>query len=47
MVYMGKDTKGRLRWNTMGEVKRGLNVTYPSADNQRVKAVIRLKRVKP
>lgn len=46
MVYSGIDSKGRLRWDTMGKTKRGLNVLYPSADNKKVMAVVRLKGVK-
>lgn len=44
MVYMGKDSKGRPRYNTMGH-KRGLNVLYPSYANRKINMVVRLKKV--
>lgn len=45
MVYMGMDSKGRARWNTMGSKKRGLSILYPIADKRKVRAIIRLKKV--
>lgn len=46
MIYAGTDKKGRMRWNTMGKSKRGMNVIYPYFDSKRVMAIIRLKGVK-
>ena len=45
MVYMGKDSKGRPRYNTMGH-KRGLNVLYPSYANRKINMVVRIKKIK-
>lgn len=43
MVYMGKDSKGRPRYNTMGH-RRGLRVTYPSYAPRKINMVVRLKK---
>lgn len=45
MVYMGKDSKGRPRYNTMGH-KRGLNVLYPNYANRKINMVVRIKKIK-
>lgn len=44
MVYMGKDSKGRPRYNTMGH-KRGLNVLYPSYAGRKIDMIVRIKKV--
>jgi hypothetical protein len=44
MVFMGLDSKGRPRFNTMGH-KRGLNVLYPSYANRKVDMIVRIKKV--
>lgn len=45
MVYMGKDSKGRPRYNTMGH-KRGLSVLYPMYATRKIDMVVRIKKIK-
>ena len=45
MVYMGKNSKGKPIFNTMGH-KRGLSVTYPSYANRKVNMLVRIKKVR-
>lgn len=45
MVYMGKNSKGKPIFNTMGH-RRGLSVTYPSYANRKVNMLVRIKKVR-
>jgi hypothetical protein len=45
MVYMGKNSKGKPIFNTMGH-KRGLKVTYASYATRKVDMLVRIKKLK-